>query len=136
MSERKHRGVVLLLAQLGAASTVFVLTASAALYWAWVRRDLAAAAPFLPWTRAFGLLAVVAATASFGVLFFWKRFPLRPRLRLSLSVVAAATLALFSEFRNEGKFCFGNRHHFFLPGEWIHDGVSVWAEPVPETRSS
>lgn len=112
------------LAALSASSAVFVLTGYSALYHAWMRGDLATAGPYLSWTRGSGLLAVACATVAFAILLSSNRFPIEPKHRLFLSLLATSTIALFAEFRNESKFYFGNLHHFLLPGEWIHDGLA------------
>ncbi len=115
---------MLVLGVLGVSSAVFVISGYSALYQAWVRGDLAAAVPYLPWARSSGLLAVAGATAAFAILFSSHRFPMQPKLRLWLSLLAAIAIALFSEFRNEGKFYFKGLHHFLVPGEWLHDGLN------------
>lgn len=127
-----RRLVVVLAIVLGASCTLFVSTGYLALFHAWVRGDLAAALPLLPWARTFGVLSVVCAVLAFGILFSSSRFPIPPKLRLALSLIATGTIALFSEFRNEGKFYFANSHHFLAPGEWIHRGLSALAPPLAD----
>jgi hypothetical protein len=109
---------------LAASSLIFVVTGYTALYWAWIRGNLDAARPYLPWARNFGMLALLLATIAFGILFSSKAFPISDKKRLSLSLLATTTIALFSEFRNEGKFCFKNLYHFFTPGSWTHEGLN------------
>src|SRR5207253_1447246 len=58
------------------------------------------------------------------ILFSSKIFPITPKTRLLLSLLATATIGFFSEFRNEGKFEFKKLVHFFGPGTWIHDGLN------------
>ena len=124
MSTWKSSLVALTLIFLNVAFAGFVVSGYTALYWAWVRGNLDAARPYLPWARDFGLLAVCGATVAFVILFSAKSFPLSPKSRLLLSVLATLTIGSFAEFRNEGKFCFKGMHHFFLPGTWIHDGLN------------
>jgi hypothetical protein len=100
---------------------IFVTTGYTALYWAWVHGNVNAALPYLPWARNFGMLAMASATAALGILFSSKTFPISPKVRLSLSLLATVTIAFFSEFRNEGKFHFKALVHFLGPGTWIHD---------------
>src|SRR6185369_13081840 len=85
---------------------IFLATGYTALYWAWLRGNMEAALPYLPWARNFGMLAMAGATADLGILFSSQTFPLSPRIRLSLSLLATLTIAFFSEYRNEGKFQF------------------------------
>src|SRR5262249_23168757 len=59
-----------------------------------------------------------------GILFSSKTFSVPPKTRLFLSLLATATIAFFSEFRNEGKFHFNRLVHFFGPGTWIHDKLN------------
>lgn len=124
MSPWKKHLIVLTMALLGASFLVFVVTGYAALYWAWVRDNLAVAKPYLPWARNFGMLAMAGATAAFVILFSSKTFPIAPNIRLWLSLLAAVTIAFFAEFRNDGKFYFKNLVHFFGPGTWSHDGLN------------
>jgi hypothetical protein len=124
MSRWKNNFVSLTLICLAVSLVGFVATGYAALYWAWVRGDLDAARPYLPWARNIGIVAVALATLAFGILFAAKAFPVSKTSRLRLSLLATATIAFFAEFRNEGKFCFKNLHHFFRPGSWIHDGLN------------
>src|SRR5580700_5762293 len=124
MSRWKNNFVSLTLICLAVSLVGFVATGYAALYWAWVRGDLDAARPYLPWARNIGMVAVALATLAFGILFSAKAFPVSKTSRLRLSLLATATIAFFAEFRNEGKFCFKNLHHFFGPGTWMHDGLN------------
>lgn len=109
---------------LGGSFVGFVASGYTALYWAWVRGNLDAARPYLPWARTFGVLAVTGAALAFAILFSSKTFSVSPKTRRFLSTLATLTIAFFAEFRNEGKFCFRGLHHFFLPGTWIHDGLN------------
>ena len=59
----------------------------------------------------FGAVSAAAAAAALAVLFSSDVFPVSPKARLLLSLLATATIALFAEFRNEGKFCFKTRIH-------------------------
>jgi hypothetical protein len=120
----KSRLVVLTLILLGVSFLFFVVTGYTALYWAWTRGNLEAARPYLSWARNFGMLAVTGAAVALGILFSSKTFPVPAKMRLLLSLFATATIAFFAEFRNEGKFCFKNLHHFFGPGTWIRDGLN------------
>ncbi|MBN1567406.1 MAG: hypothetical protein JXA73_06140 [Acidobacteria bacterium] len=65
-------------------------------------------------------MAMTGATAALVILFSSKTFPISPKSRLLLSLLATVTIGFFSEFRNEGKFYLKNHHHFFRPGSWIH----------------
>jgi hypothetical protein len=120
----KNHLVVYIMALLSVSFSIFLVTAYTALYWAWVRADLQKALPYLPWARNFGMLAMVFAAAALGTLFSSETFPISPKTRLLLSLLATATIAFFSEFRNEGKFYFKRLVHFFGPGTWIHDGLN------------
>ncbi len=124
MSPWKNRLVVLTAILLCVSLPIFLVTGYTALYWAWLRGNLSAALPYLPWARDFGMLAMVGAAAALGILFSSNTFPLPPKARLSLSLLATATIALFAEFRNDGKFHFKNLGNFFGPGTWIHDGLN------------
>jgi hypothetical protein len=124
MSPWKNRFVVVTVTLLSVSFPVFLVTGYAALYWTWLRTDLEAALPYLPWARNFGMLAMAGAAAALGILFSSSTFPIPPKIRLLLSLFAASTIGFFSEFRNEGKFYFRNLHHFFGPGTWIHDGLN------------
>ncbi len=64
-SRWKDHLIVLVLGVLGVSSAVFVISGYSALYQAWVRGDLTAAVPYLPWARGSGVLAVAGATAAF-----------------------------------------------------------------------
>lgn len=73
------------------------------------------------------MLAAIGAAVALGILFSSRTFPISPRVRLSLSILGAITIAFFSEFRNEGKFYFKRLVHFFGPGTWAHDGLNrIW----------
>ncbi len=124
MNSWKNRFVLLITILLSVSFPIFLVTGYTALYWAWVRSNLEAALPYLPWARNFGMLAMTGAAAALAILFSSKAFPIPPKIRLSLSLLAAATIGFFSEFRNDGKFHFKNLHHFFAPGTWIHDGLN------------
>jgi hypothetical protein len=124
MSPWKNRLVVLTLALLSVSFPIFLVTGYTALYWAWVRGNLQAALPYLPWARNFGMLAMAEAAAALAILFSSNTFPISPKVRLLLSLGATATIGFFAEFRNEGKFYFKQRVHFLAPGTWIHDGLN------------
>jgi hypothetical protein len=119
----KNHFVVLTIALLSVSFTIFLVTGYTALYWAWLRADLEAARPYLAWARNFGMLAMAGAAAAFLILFSPNTFPIPPKIRFSISLLATATIGFFSEFRNEGKF-FKSLVHFFGPGTWIHDGLN------------
>jgi hypothetical protein len=121
MSRWKSCIVVLVMVLLAVSSALFIITGYSALYRAWLHGDLRAALPYLSWARVFGVLATAGAAAALGILFSSDTFPIGSNVRLGMSVLATVTIGLFSEFRNEGKFCFKNLHHFFAPGSWIHD---------------
>jgi hypothetical protein len=70
------------------------------------------------------MLALARAAVALGILFSSNTFPVPPKMRLLLSLLAALTIGFFSEFRNEGKFYFKNLHHFFGPRTWIHNGLN------------
>ncbi len=124
MSRWKNHLVVLTLALLSVSLPIFLVTGYTALYWAWVRANLEAALPYLPWARNLGMLAMAGAAVAFGILFSSNTFPITPKIRLSLSLLAAATIGFFAEFRNEGKFHLRKLIHFFGPGTWIHHGLN------------
>ncbi len=124
MSPWKNYLVVLILALLCVSFPIFLVAGYTALYWAWVRGNLEAALPYLPWARNFGMLAMAGAAAALAILFSSKAFPISPKIRLSLSLLATATIGFFAEFRNEGKFHFKGLVHFFGPRTWIHDGLN------------
>src|SRR5262249_16871049 len=111
-------------ALLSLSFAIFLITGYTALYWAWPRADLETALPYLPWARAFGMLAMTCAAAALAILFSSTTFPIPPRTRLFLSLLATATIAFFAEFRNEGKFHLKKLVHFFGPGTWIHDRLN------------
>src|SRR5512135_1653751 len=110
--------VLLTLLLLSISLAGFLVTGYTALYWAWLRANLGAALPYLPWARTFGMLAMAGAAAALGILFWSETFPIPPRTRFSLSLLATATIGFFSEFRNEGKFYFKELIHFFGRGTW------------------
>ena len=120
---KKHL-VVLTIVFLSVSFPIFLVTGYTALYWAWLRGNLAVAMPYLPWARNFGMLAMAFAAAALVVLFSSNRVPISPKNRLTLSLCATVTIAFFSEFRNDGKFYFKNLIHFFGPGTWIHDALN------------
>ncbi len=124
MSPWRHRLVVLTMALLSLSLAVFLLTGCTALYWAWLRADLRTALPYLPWARNFGMLGMASAAAALAIVFSSKIFPIPPKTRLSLSLLATVMIAVFAEFRNEGKFHFKGPVNFFGPGTWIHDGLN------------
>ena len=120
MSPWKNRIVVVTFVALCISLPVFLLAGYSALYWGWLRGNLESALPYLPWARNSGAFALAGATAAFAILFSSDRFPISPRTRLWLSLLATATIGSFAEFRNEGKFYFKGLVHFFGPGTWIH----------------
>ena len=124
MSAWKSRLVVLTMIFLGVSFLIFLVTGYTALYWAWARANLETARPYLPWARNSGMLAMAGAAVALGILFSPKTFPVPPKIRLLLSLLATVTIGFFAEFRNDGKFYFKNLHHFFGPGTWIHDGLN------------
>jgi hypothetical protein len=124
MSPWKNRLVALCTTLLIISFLIFLVTGYIALCWAWFRSDLKSALPYLPWARNFGMLAVFAAAVALGILFFARFFPVSPKRRLWLSLLATASIGFFAEFRNDGKFHFKNLHHFFGPGTWIHNGLN------------
>ena len=130
MSAWKNRFIVLTMIFLGASFLIFFVTGYTALYWAWVRANLDTARAYLPWARNSGMLAMAGAAAAFGILFSSKAFPISPKMRLLLSLLATFTIGFFAEFRNEGKFYFKSLHHFFGPGTWIHDGLNRAVPPM------
>jgi hypothetical protein len=87
-------------------------------------RQFADGSALSAWARNSGMLAMAGAAVALGILFSAKTFPVPPKIRLLLSLLATVTIGFFAEFRNEGKFYFKNLHHFFGPGTWIHDGLS------------
>ena len=115
MRPRKSHFVLVTFVLLSISLPAFFLTGYTALYWAWVRGNLEAARPYLPWARNFGMLAISGATAAFIILFLPRVFSLSAKTRVFLSLLATVAIALFSEFRNEGKFYFKRLVHFF----WI-----------------
>ena len=124
MRRWKNYIVVFTMALLTVSFPIFLVTAYTALYWAWVRGNLEAALPYLPWARNFGMLAMTGAAAALGILFSSNAFILSPRMRLSLSALATATIGFYAEFRNEGKFIFKGLVHFFGPETWIHNPLN------------
>ncbi len=121
MSAWKKHIVVLTAAFLSVTLPVFLVTGYTALYWAWLRANLGAALPYLPWARNSGMLAMAGAAAALAILFSSKTFPIPAKSRLWLSLLATATIGFFAEFRNDGKFHFKELVHFFGPGTWIRD---------------
>src|SRR5882762_11565187 len=109
MSAWKNSLVVLTMIFLGVSFLIFLATGYTALYWAWPRANLETARAYLPWARNFGMLAIAGAVVALGILFSSNTFPVPPKMRLSLSLLATVTIGFFSEFRNEGKFYFKNR---------------------------
>jgi hypothetical protein len=79
------------------------------------------------------MLAMAGAAAALVVLFTSTTFPLAPKVRLSLSLFATATIGFFAEFRNEGKFHFKALVHFSAPGTWIHDGLNQLVSSVGDS---
>jgi hypothetical protein len=126
----KRHLVTFTMAVLCVSFPIFLETGYTALYWAWVRTNLGAALPFLPWGRNFGMLAIAASAATLGILFSSTTFPISPKVRLWLSLLATATIGFFAEFRNEGKFYFKTSVHFFAPGTWVHDGLNHIVSPL------
>jgi hypothetical protein len=124
MSAWKTRFVALTVVFLSVSLTVFVATGYTALYLAWVRSNLQAARPLLPWARNFGALGIAVAATALVILFSSKTFPLAAKTRLLLSVLATLNIGSFAEFRNEGKFVFKNLHHFFGTGTRIHNALN------------
>ncbi|HLY59218.1 MAG TPA: hypothetical protein VKV95_00485 [Terriglobia bacterium] len=124
MSPWKNRIVVLTMTLMGVSFPIFLVTGYTALYWAWPRANFEAALPYLPWARNFGMLAMAGAATALVILFSSDIFPISPNTRLSLSLLATATIGFFSEFRNDGKFYFKSMHHFFGNETWIHDGLN------------
>lgn len=119
----KRHLVRLTVALLIVSFPIFLLTGCTALYWGWVRSNLGAALPYLPWARDFGELAMLGAALAIAILFSSRSVPVPPKIRLWLSMFAATTIGFFSEFRNEGKFYFKTRVHFFGPGTWAREGM-------------
>jgi hypothetical protein len=132
MSFWKNYLVVMAIALLGLSLPIFLLTGYTALYWAWLCGNVPAALPYLPWARNFGMLAMIGAAIALGILFLSHTFPISPKIRLSLSMLAAAAIGFFSEFRNEGKFHLKELVHFFGPGTWIHDGLNPFVSSLAD----
>ncbi len=124
MSPWKNRLVFFTAAFLIVSFPIFLVTGYTALYWAWVRGNLGAALPYLPWARNFGMLAMAGAAMALGILFSSHTFPISPKTRLLLSILATCTIGFFAEFRNDGKFHFKYFVHFFGPGTWISKGLN------------
>ena len=124
VSNWKRLSLLLTFVALGIFFVIFLVTGFTALYWAWIRDNLEPALSFLPWARNSGALAILSAAVALGMLFSSKAFPVSPKVRLWLSLLATLTIAFFAEFRNEGKFHFKSLVHLFGPGTWIHDGVN------------
>src|SRR5437763_1020793 len=78
----KNHLVVLTLALLCISFPIFLLMGYTALYWAWLRANLEAALPYLPWARNFGMLAMAGAAVALGILFSSNRFPVSPNVSL------------------------------------------------------
>ena len=68
----KNHLVVLVIALMGVSLLIFAVTGYTALYWAWLRGNLEAALPYLPWARNFGMLAMAWAAAALMILFLPK----------------------------------------------------------------
>src|SRR5579864_2590788 len=98
MSTWKNHLIILTVALLSISFLIFLVTGYTALYWAWLRANLQAALPYLPWARNFGMLALAGAAVALGILFSSNRFPISPKIRLSLSLLATATIGFFAEF--------------------------------------
>jgi hypothetical protein len=130
MSPWKKHVVLVTIGALCVSFSTFLVTGYTALYWAWVRANLKAALPYLPWARNFGMLAIAASALAFGILISSKAFPISTKVRLVLSILATATIAFFAEFRNDGKFYFKNFIHFSGPGTWIHTGLNQAVSPL------
>jgi hypothetical protein len=124
MTPWKNRFVALILVLLCVSFPIFLVTGYTALYWAWLRGNLHAALPYLPWARNLGMLAMCGAAAALWILFSSTTIPVASKTRLWLSLLATASIGFFAEFRNDGKFHFKNLIHFFGPGTWIHEALS------------
>jgi hypothetical protein len=124
MNHWKNYFVTMTVVLLCISFPIFLVAGYTALYWAWLRGNLKAALPYLPWARNVGMLAMAGAVAALGILFSSKQFRISPKTRLLLSLLATLTIAFFSEFRNEGKFQFKTLVHVFGPGTWIHNGLN------------
>src|SRR5690349_203169 len=109
MSPWKNRIVAFTIALVSITFPLFLVTGYTSLYWAWERANLQSAAPFLPWARNFGMLTMDGSAVALGILFSSKTFPVPPRIRLWLSLLATVTIVFFAEFRNDGKFYFKNQ---------------------------
>jgi len=124
MSHWKNYLVGSTVAVLCVAFPIFIVSGYAALYWAWLRGNVGAALPYLPWARNFGLLAMAGAAVALVILFYSKTFAISPKMRAALSLLATLTIAFFSEFRNEGKFHFKSLVHWLGPGTRVHDALN------------
>jgi hypothetical protein len=133
MSPWKDRLVLLTLSLLSITFPIFLVTGYTALYWAWLRDNLPAALPYLPWARNFGVLAIAGAAAGLGILFSSNTFPVSPKTRLALSLLATLSIGFFAEFRNEGKFHFRELVHFLGPGTWVHVGFNHVASALGDS---
>lgn len=133
MTSWKNHVVVFTMALLSLSCLSFLLTGGAALYWAWLCADLQRALPYLPWARNCGTLALACAAAALGIVFSSTTFPISPKLRLWLSLLATATIGFVAEFRNEGKFHFKTLVHFSGPGTWIHDKLNQVVFPLGDS---
>jgi hypothetical protein len=120
----KRHLVRLTMASLVICFSIFLVTGYTALYWGWVRGDVTTALPYLPAARNFGMLAIFGAAVAIAILFSFRSFPIPPKIRLVLSLLATTTIGFFSEFRNEGKFYFKTGVHVFAPGTWAHEGLN------------
>jgi hypothetical protein len=78
VSRWKNQFVVLTIAVLSVSFPIFLITGYTALYWAWLRDNLEAALPYLPWARNFGMLAMIAAAAALAILFTSNTFTIPP----------------------------------------------------------
>jgi hypothetical protein len=121
MSHWKNYLVGLTVAVLCVSFPLFIVSGYTALYWAWLRGNVGAALPYLPWARNFGMLAMAGAAVALVILFSSKTFAISPKMRAALSLLATLTIAFFSEFRNEGKFHFKSLVHWLGPGTRVHD---------------
>jgi len=124
LSPRKNFFVMAIMTILGISFLLFFFTGYTALAWAWVHSDLQKAMPYLPWARNFGMLGLIFATVAFAILFAPSRFPLPPKTRLHLSLLATVTIGFFAEFRNDGKFHLKEHVHFFGPETWVYQALN------------
>jgi hypothetical protein len=124
MSPWKSR-VVVTLALLSLSFTAFLITGYTALYWACPRADLPAALPFLPSARSFGMLAMACPAVALESC-SRRIFPIAPRTRLSLSLLATVTIGFFSEFRNGYLTSPHSSDEVDLPFEFAGTMVGFW----------